>query len=243
MLAAMSSDPGQMDIRRARDVLRLPIRHGPAELRRAFREAAKRAHPDRPGGDPDRFREAVLAFHVLQAAEAERGRRVPPPAGAVVLRPASGVGSTTLSISPLVAMAGGQVEHVLPDGRRIRISAPPGLRAGDVVRAGGERLEVAVRGDGTMLVRGDDLWINVAVDPRLLAEGGRVGVETPLGRRVVWITKKAGERGLLRLVGQGLPARGRWREGHLFLRLTPLRGTVDSAARTLLRRFTAAWAA
>jgi len=61
---------------------------------------------------------------------------------------------------------------------------------------------------------------------------------------VIWVTKKAGERGLIRLEGQGLPARGRWREGHLFLRLTPLTDSkVDSAARTLLRRFTAAWAA
>ena len=231
-----------MDIRRARDVLRVPIRHGPAELRRAFREAAKRAHPDRPGGDPERFRQVVEAFHVLRAAEiGPRGRRIAQPP--VVARPASAVGSTTLAISPLIAMTGGLAEHVLPDGRRIRLTLPAGLRAGDVVRAGGDALTVAVRGDGGMLVRGDDLWINVTVDPRLLAEGGRVALETPLGRRVVWITRKVGERGLVRLVGQGLPARGRWREGHLFLRLSPVTGKADSAARTLLRRFTAAWAA
>ena len=60
---------------------------------------------------------------------------------------------------------------------------------------------------------------------------------------MVWVTKKAADRGLVRLVGQGLPARGRWREGHLFLRLAPVERKVDSAARTLLRRFTAAWAA
>jgi curved DNA-binding protein len=240
----MSGIPDTTDLRRARDVLRLPIRHGPAELRRAFREAAKQAHPDRPGGDPDRFRQVVEAFHVLQAAEGAkpRGRRIAQPPA--VVRPASAVGSSTLSISPLVALAGGQVEHVLTDGRRIRLTLPAGLRAGVEVRAGAEQLTVAVRGDGGMLVRGDDLWINVTVDPRLLAEGGRVALDTPLGRRVVWITRKVGERGLVRLVGQGLPARGRWREGHLFLRLTPVtQGKADSAARTLLRRFTAAWAA
>ncbi len=238
----MSGDPGSMDLKRAREVLRLPIRHGPAELRRAFREAAKRAHPDRPGGDPERFRQVVEAFHMLRAAEAgpRRRRLAQPP---VVIRPASAVGSITLSISPLIAMAGGQAEHVLPDGRRIRLTLPAGLRAGDTVRAGGDDLTVAVRGDGGMLVRGDDLWINVTVDPRLLADGGRVALDTPLGRRVVWITRKVGERGLVRLVGQGLPARGRWREGHLFLRLSPVAGKADSAARTLLRRFTAAWAA
>ncbi|HPA38825.1 MAG TPA: molecular chaperone DnaJ, partial [Phenylobacterium sp.] len=56
-------------------------------------------------------------------------------------------------------------------------------------------------------------------------------------------TEKAGARGLVRLPGQGLPARGRRREGHLFLRLTPQTRTTASAARTLLRRFAAAWAA
>ena len=101
----------------------------------------------------------------------------------------------------------------------------------------------AERADGALLVRGDALWLTVPVEPRLLAEGGRITVETPLGRRVVWITKKAGARGLVRLPGQGLPARGRRREGHLFLRLTPQTRTTASAARTLLRRFAAAWAA
>ena len=54
----------------------------------------------------------------------------------------------------------------------------------------------------------------------------------------------AGERKLVRLVGQGLPARGQHRRGHLFLRLAPAKaGQADSAARALLRRFAAAWAA
>jgi curved DNA-binding protein len=101
-----------------------------------------------------------------------------------------------------------------------------------------------LQGAPDMLVRGDDLWINAAVPPRLLAHGGRVAVETPLGRRIVWLSRKAGERRLVRLEGQGLPARGPHRQGHLFLRLSPpAGGQADSAARTLLRRFAAAWAA
>lgn len=235
----MSDGLAQMGSRRAREVLGLSALHTPADLRRAFREAAKRAHPDRPGGDPDRFREVVEAFHVLQAGAAQARRIVSPPA-TVAQRP---VGASLLSISPLVALNGGPVEHVLADGRRIRLTLPPGLRTGDAVRAGEAELKVVIRGDGEILIRGDDLWMTVKVDPRLLAEGGRVAVDTPLGRRVVWITRKAAERGLVRLVGQGLPARGPWREGHLFLRLAAVERKVDSAARTLLRRFTAAWAA
>jgi curved DNA-binding protein len=94
-----------------------------------------------------------------------------------------------------------------------------------------------------MMVRGDDLWISVAVAPRTLDEGGRIALDTPVGRRIVWLTKKAGERKLVRLVGQGLPARGSHAQGHIFLRLAPSAGQADSAARVLLRRFTAAWAA
>ena len=232
-----------MSVKKAREILRLSPFYSAADLRLAFREAAKRAHPDRAGGDAERFREAVEAFHLLQALSERKAaaadRIVQPPAPVSPARDDSAV----LAITPATAFAGGQAEHVLADGRRIRLTLPAGLRAGDQVRAGESLLTVTIRGDGGLLVRGDDLWLTVPVAPRLLAEGGRIAVDTPLGRRVVWITRKAGERGLVRLPGQGLPARGRRREGHLFLRLTPQAETAASAARTLLRRFAAAWAA
>jgi curved DNA-binding protein len=229
----------EMSAKRAREVLGASVLATPAELRRAFREAAKQAHPDRKGGDAERFRLVVEAYHVL--ADAKPADRIVQPPATVKRRPAKG--DTTLSVPPLLAMSGGALQHDLPDGRRIKLAVPPGLRTGDKVRAGDEELEVVVRGDGQMLVRGDDLWITVPLEPALLAQGGRIALETPLGRRVVWITKEAGERGLVRLVGQGLPARGRHRQGHLFLRLTVQSGRTDTAARTLRRRFAAAWAA
>ncbi len=232
-----------MGVKQAREILRLSPFYSAADLRLSFREAAKRAHPDRPGGDAERFRQVVEAFHLLQALAEDRAKAknsvIQPPATVRSAREET----STLSITPATAFSGGQAEHVLADGRRIRLTLPPGLRAGDQVRAGETQLTVAIRGDSGFLVRGDDLWLTVPVEPRLLAEGGRITVDTPLGRRVVWITRKAGERGLVRLPGQGLPARGRRREGHLFLRLTPQSRSTASAARTLLRRFAAAWAA
>jgi curved DNA-binding protein len=221
----------------ARTLLGVKLGASPAELRRAFREAAKQAHPDRPGGSPERFRDVTAAYHRLQMlAHAPRDGIVQPPAP---VAPAPG----ELSIGPAVALAGGQADHRLADGRTIRLTLPAGLRTGDTVRAGPDELKVAVRGEAGMLVRGDDLWITVPVAPRTLSEGGRVALETPLGRRIVWITRKAAERGLVRLEGQGLPARGGHAQGSLFLRLAPEAGRTDSAARTLLRRFAAAWAA
>jgi len=227
-----------MSLKAAREALGLGPFFSPSDLRRAFREAAKQAHPDRAGGGAERFRRAVEAYRRLQGAQASAAERfVQPPAP----RPPQ---AAVLRIDPLVALRGGFGEHRLADGRLIRLRLPPGLRAGDTVRAAGAELQVALVGSPELMVRGDDLWVTAAVPPRLLAEGGRVALETPLGRRIVWLTRKAGERKLIRLAGQGLPARGRHAQGQLFLRLAPhTSGQADSAARTLLRRFTAAWAA
>ena len=232
----MASQP-PISLKTAREVLGVGPFFNAGELRRAFRDAAKQAHPDRAGGGAEHFHQVVEAYHRLQAAQAGSDRIIQPPAP----RPPE---PTVLNIDPLVALRGGHAEHRLPDGRRIRVRLPAGLRSGDTVRAGDAELSVVLRGTPEMLVRGDDLWINAAVAPRTLAQGGRIAIETPLGRRIVWLTRKAGERKLVRVVGQGLPARGHHRQGHLFLRLAPAKaGEADSAARTLLRRFTAAWAA
>ena len=233
----MASDT-PISLKSARQVLGVGPFFSAGDLRRAFRDAAKAAHPDRTGGGGERFRQVVEAYHRLQAAQAVATDRIIQPPATRAPEPA------ILRIDPLTALRGGSAEHRLADGRRIRLRLPPGLRSGDTVRAGAAELSVVLTGATDILVRGDDLWINAAVSARTLAEGGRVAVETPLGRRIVWLTRKAGERKLVRLVGQGLPARGSHRQGHLFLRLAPTPvGQADSAARTLLRRFTAAWAA
>lgn len=231
----MASD-APLTLKAARAVLGIsPLASG-QELRRAFREAAKAAHPDRTGGDGEPFRQVVEAYRRLQGLPDSTERIIQPPARREA-------GPEILVLTPLVAAQGGAAEHRLADGRRLRLTLPAGLRNGDSVRAAGVLLTVVLRGAPEMMVRGDDLWLSVAVSPRTLAEGGRVAVETPLGRRIVWVTRKASERGLVRLSGQGLPARGPHRQGDLFLRLGASSGQADSAARTLLRQFTAAWAA
>ncbi len=165
--------------------------------------------------------------------------REPPPSEA--RRRAAGRPPVLLPITPHLAATGGEAEHVTSDGRRLRIVLPPGLRAGDRFRAEDTEFEAIVRGDGMTIVRGDDLWITVAVDPKILSQGGRVTCDTPHGRRVVMISRKAAAQGLVRLQGQGLPPRGRHRQGHMFLRLEP--GESRSAARDILRKLTGGWAA
>jgi curved DNA-binding protein len=227
-----------MTLSEARGLLGVKASATAADIRAAYRAKAKAAHPDRSGGAADDFRRIVSAYRQLEPAarSLERAREAHAPAPR---RAAAG----ELVITPLMAWAGGSVDHLTADGKTLRIRLPVGLREGDLVRAGSEQLAVAIRGHDQMMVRGDDLWITVTVPPRTLEEGGRVPVVTPIGRRILWVTKKAGQRRLVRAPGLGLPARGRHPEGCLFVRLAPKHGPLDSAARTLLRRFTAAWAA
>jgi curved DNA-binding protein len=222
----------EMSMKDAREVLGVTSAATPAEVRAAFREAARRAHPD-TGGDADVFRQVVDAYQRLQDPD----RYVAPP-----VRPRA-TPDPDLEITPKLALEGGEVDHHFPDGRGIRITLPAGLRSGDKVAAAGAELCIYIRADEGVLVRGDDVWMTVKVSPATLKKGGRISLDTPLGRRSLWVDAKAAERGLVRVEGEGLPARGRRAQGHLFVRLTAAPSLADSAAMSLLRRFAAAWAA
>ena len=207
------------------------------ELRMAYREAAKRAHPDRPTGDAALFRDVLAAYRLLQDAPVVQ-HNFPP----AVARAAPIADRVFLEIDIATAVAGG-AEELAIDGRRLRLKLPAGLREGDRVRVEGVMFEVRLRAQDGALVRGDDIWLTGKVDPRVLAEGGRVDADTPLGPRPAWISTKAAARGLVRLPGQGLPARAAHKAVDLFLRLEATETRAESPARSLLKRFAAAWAA
>ncbi|HEX7884661.1 MAG TPA: DnaJ domain-containing protein [Phenylobacterium sp.] len=223
-----------MTLKTAREILGVSSAATPAEVRQAFRDAAKRAHPD-SGGDEGAFRQVVDAYQRLQDPLGDRF--VSPP-----VRPRA-TPDPDLEISPRLALEGGDIDHRMPDGQLIRITLPRGLRSGDKVRAAGAELAVYIRAMDGVLVRGDDLWMTAKVGPGLLKKGGRITVDTPLGPRSIWVDRKAAERGLVRVEGEGLPARGRRPAGCLFVRLSATPSLADSAALALLRRFAAAWAA
>lgn len=223
-----------LTLKMAREVLGVGSDATPDEVRQAFREAARRAHPD-SGGDTGAFRQVIEAYRRLKNPFEDSFFQPPVRAGATP--------DPDLEIPPSLALQGGDVDHRLPDGRLIRITLPAGLRSGDRVRAGGFELCVYIRAEDGVLVRGDDLWMTVKVPGSVLKKGGRIALETPLGRRSVWIDRTAAERGLVRVEDGGLPARGRRPRGHLFLRLSATDGLAQSAALALLRRFAAAWAA
>ena len=225
-----------LSLQAARAILGVAPGADERELRAAYREAAKRAHPDRPGGDAALFRDVLSAYRLLQ------DNPVPPIHFPPAVAEPARVEQAALAIDTAMAFAGGTLE-LMVDARKLRLTLPPGLRADDKVRVEDVVFRVVVKTDADALVRGDDLWLTARLDSRVLAEGGRVEVATAIGPRLVWISTKAAARGLVRLPGQGLPARGPHRQGDLFLRLEAIDGGAESAARSLLKRFAAAWAA
>ena len=223
-----------IDVKGARRLLGVRPGVDAAALTAAFREAALRTHPDRDGGDARAFREVLEAYRLLREAPPEPIAFIPAPAAAHRMR--------DLEIAPAVAMNGGEAYVDTLDGRRLKLKLEAGLRSRQQGRAGGELHTVAGRGPGAT-VRGDDLWVTVDVASEVLADGGRVTVETPVGPRTLWISRKAADRKLVRLPGEGLPATATRRRGDLFVRLAPGPDRAESAAKVLLRRFAAAWAA
>ncbi|HEY1425374.1 MAG TPA: DnaJ C-terminal domain-containing protein [Caulobacteraceae bacterium] len=218
----------------ARAILGLAPDASPHAVIGAFRAAAKAAHPDRPGGDAARFRDILAAYRLLQSLP-----RLP----SVIATAPAAPPEPHIEIGPLTALLGGDGEAVLADGRCIRARIAPGARHGETLDVGDAVLKIRITAEADIQVRGSDLWVTAEVAAPLLAKGGRASVATPLGEKVIWVSRKVAERALVRLAGQGLPARGTHPQGSLFIRLVPDTGAPESAARAQLRKFAAAWAA
>jgi curved DNA-binding protein len=232
--------------RQARQVLNLPETASVEELRRAFRAAVRKAHPDR-GGDAESLRRVIDANRVLN--DLHQARLHLSPATIATRAPASKPArpepprAWPLTIEVMDAVRGGEREVRLPDGRLGRLKLPPGLRAGDKLRLKTPTGPVLFRigySPGALEVRGHDVWMSIAVPPRLLEQGGQVEIDAPTGRKAVTLAMGAET---LRLAGQGLPARGAHPQGDLLIRVAADPALAASRARDLLRRFTAAWAA
>ncbi len=205
-------------------------------LTTAFRIAIKAARPDAAGGSEARFRKTIAAWRLLQ------GQTSPLALEAPAVRPAS---PPVVAIGPLEALNGGLAE-VRMGARLLRVRVPAGLRTGEHLRlraAGVDGsdlyLPVLVRGADGLSAVGDDLYMTCPVSHRVLADGGRLEIETHAGPRSAWLV--AGHQPLrLRLKGLGLPARGSRPQGHLFVTLEPSED-APSAAEDLLIRFTRVW--
>ena len=89
-------------------------------------------------------------------------------------------------------------------------------------------------------VMGDDLFMTAPASERILADGGRLEIQTHAGLRSAWITPGLQSPVRLSLRGLGLPARGSRPAGRLIVTLEPCEDT-PSAAEDLLMRFNRVW--
>lgn len=240
-----------MSIGQARQVLGLAPGAEAADLARAYRVAVKAAHPDREGGDADRLRQVIEAHQLLKTLAEARLAFAPAvrPAPVRPARPAPRV--LRLSISVAEALFGGERRIEVEPGRQLDVRLPEGLRPGESLRlagAGKDGGDVLVRILGAvepgLTLRGQDVWFDVAAPADKVVEGAPLEVETPRGRRALTAPPGVQSGTLIRLRGEGLPARGRHPAGDLILRLT-LTGVDESerVSQRKLRRFSARWAA
>lgn len=190
-----------------------------ATARAAFRAAAKASHPDAPGGDAIKFRETMAAWEQVRAALAA---------------PCTPPRNPIFDLTPMQALWGGSVQF-----NGAAVTVPAGLRTGDTLRLGEADIEadIIVRGADGLSVLGDDLIMEWTVEAARLETGGRVEVETHVGRRAVWI---APGQAVAALPGLGLPAFGGRAEGRLVVRLKAAE-TAPLEGRDRLDRFARDW--
>jgi curved DNA-binding protein len=216
----------------ARQVLNAPDHCTAAELNRAFRQAVKAAHPD-TGGDAERLRLVVEANEVLKAA---------PPTPRPAQAPPRKAGPQELQITVREALLGG-ARRVRTAQSEVEVRLPAGLRAGEVLHITQPglpdlQLAITIADEIGVNVRGDDLWMRMAAPDR----EARLELDTPRGRRSVWLSRKIGSKRLLRLSGEGLPARAGRPAGDLIVRLDAPQPRAESPARQMLRQFAGTWA-
>ena len=208
---------------------------GSDDLRRAFHRTVKLVHPDANGCDGERLRQVIEAYRRLDPASAQpRAPELPDFEG----EPAR------LDITAALAMTGGWTELRLDASAPVSVQLPPGLRAGEIVRISGQSFRIGVmRADG-LSVAGDDILMVAKVSAALLADGGRLTVETPIRATQMWVCRADAARGFVRVRGMGLPERGARPAGDLLLCLKPAEAIdAETSARVKRQRFAQAWAA
>ena len=225
----------RLTVLEARQILGLSGPVTSAQLSTAFRRVAKAVHPDSPHGDVVLFRYVVEAYHLLQT---QPRAALPPPAAARTLRVVRP--DPEVVITPLQAIAGGTAEVWIAE-RLYRLRLPAGLRHGDKLRLKAVgTLPVRIRAQSGIEVFGSDLFVHKRVPAHYLRDGGRIELDTPVGPQTAWLVPDMKEPVRLSFPGQGLPARGAYAAGDLFITLEA-RPEHLSEAQHMRQRFTEVW--
>lgn len=155
-----------------------------------------------------------------------------------------------LEIPFIEAYHGGVRSLALPDGSRVEVKIPAGVKSGEILRLRGKGmpgvgggppgdllLEVTVAPDPRFTLKGEDIHIDQPVPLAEAVLGGRIQVPTPSGAVMVRVPPWSSSGTVLRLRGKGYPRRGGGHgDAYVTLRIV-LPSPPDPELESLLRRW------
>lgn len=229
----------------------------PDQVQTAFRQCAKRAHPDLNGGTEAQLRHLILSRDVLMHQFKFGVDR----AETVEETPSHSI--ETLTISLRQALKGGvltrevpvalelvhdaALPHSLMHKKTLRITLPKGLRHNDRLRLKATRAGTAehvfridITCDEGTHIAGNDIWMTADIDTRYIQRGGTITLETPHGPQELTLPRTV-DGTCLCLKNLGLPATDTHPAGHLYIRLQARTLPAPPAA-DLLAEFHKRWA-
>lgn len=202
------------------------------EIKRRYRELARRYHPDVNPGDSRaqaRFRAILSAYQQLLAPQ-PRPSPSPSPTAAPAQEPLAcpfviplprdeRTRVVPIEITLLQVIYGAQLGVALPDGRIVLVDVPPGADTGLLLRPEESLLiEIRVLPDPAYRRRGGDLLVRMTIGIDEAFAGTRRQLTTPSGPATIVIPRHSRRGDVIRVVGRGVPGpRGR---GDLFVELT-----------------------
>lgn len=140
---------------------------------------------------------------------------------------------------------------VLPDGRKVKVTIPPGTEDGQVLRlrgqgmpggggkAGDLHLEVKVRPDPQMRREGTDIYADLPISLPEAVLGGKIEVGTADGPVSLTIPRGSNSGMRLRVRGKGAPPSGGGPRGDFYVTLQVI---LPERIDPELERFVREWA-
>ena len=227
------------------------------DIRKAFRQRLKQAHPDLNGGTDTHLRRLILARDLLMSEH----RSDPETFESAHVEIDDN--STPLIITLQQALFGGTVMAEVPalefshadesltsltQTKTLHISLPRGLRDDERVRlpcegaTGRETFfHIHIEPQADYRIWGDDIWMTARLENRLFQRGGEITIDTPHGPQEIKIDRGVPHGASLCLHGKGLPATESAPAGNLYIRLEACPDTIRPVAH-VLNDFRQRWA-
>jgi DnaJ-class molecular chaperone len=231
----------------------------PAQIKAAYRKAARIHHPDLNAADPEalaRFKTIQEAYETLSRAAKRHAydNSLNAPAiglgglgdledlfGTIFGTPFAPAAVSRYALTLTLREAGGGGAHsfVLPDGQQVNLNFPPGVEDGTSLTYGHLQIEVHVLPDPNFQILGKDLFTTVSLPLRLALNGGELPVATLRGQVSLKIPPGTQSGTRFRLRSQGMPDPRSDRVGDLYVQANLVVPVMDAALKRWAKRMPA----